>query len=231
MAANDIKRNMFLTAIGTCLFAVLGLVLRAAPVPQLVSQGNAPHRKIMIVGIAHLVAKNDLHNSRFDDLPGAERQKQIADFIGRLVAFHPTKVMIEAPFGDTKVQEQYEQYLKGSYELGANEKELMEKGTMLDLVRYLNTDEAIDRNASWYLYVDRIGSGNEYPGADLVSHWNARNLHIFANILRLADSSDDRVVVFIGAEHVKLLRDRVKLSPDVEFVEPRLFMERTAGEQ
>lgn len=290
MTANDIKRNICVAAIGTCLLAVLGLVLRVAPVPHPVPQGNAPRRKIMIVGVAHLVAKNDLHNSSFDDPLGAERQKQIADFIGRLAAFHPTKVMIEAPFGDTKVQEQYEQYLKGSYELGANEiyqfgfrlaglskntriypidsrgfpfdfeslkkaaernrqsalleeaeaetkplrvreKELAEKGTMLDLVRYLNTDEAIDRDASWYLYVDRIGSGKEYPGADLVSHWYARNLHIFANILRLADSSDDRAVVFIGAGHVKLLRDCVKLPPDVEFVEPRLFMERTAGEQ
>jgi hypothetical protein len=288
MTANDVNRNILFPALGTCLFVMLGLVLRAGPVPQAASEGKSPHRRIMVVGVAHLVAKKDLHNSGFDDPLGAERQKQIAEFIGRLAAFRPTKVMIEALYGDTKVEEQYQQYLKGSYELGANEiyqfgfrlaglskntgiypidsrgfpfdfeavkksaeqnrqsavldeaeaetsplrireKELVEKGTMLDLVRSLNTDEAIDRNASWYLYVARIGSGSEYPGADLVSNWYRRNLHIFANIMRLADSPDDRVVVFIGAGHVKLLREYVKLSPDLEFVEPTLFMGKTAS--
>lgn len=72
----------------------------------------------MIVGVAHLVATNDLHNSRFDDPMGAERPKQIAEFIGRLAAFNPTKVMIEQPFGDRKIQEKYQQYLKGTYQIG-----------------------------------------------------------------------------------------------------------------
>jgi hypothetical protein len=288
MTQSDVNKKRWPAGIGTCFVLTLALVLRAAALPQPSTQEMSSHRKIMIVGVAHLVSKNDLHNLNLDDPLRAERQKQIAEFIGRLAAFHPTKVMIEQPYGETKVQEQYQQFLKGTYALGANEKyqfgfrlarlsensriypidsrgfpfdydsvkrsaeqnhqsalldeadartnplrlkeqELVEKGTMLDLVRYLNTDEAIDANASWYLYVDRIGSGNDYAGSDLVALWYARNLHIFANIMRLADSPDDRVVIFIGAGHVKVLRDCVKLSPDLEFVDPKLYLDKTAG--
>jgi hypothetical protein len=288
MTSNDVQWNIFRPALATFLSLALGLSLLAAPTPRTGSQGNLSHRKIMIVGVAHLVAKTDLHNSSFDDPLGLERQKQIAEFIARLATFHPTKVMIEAPFGNTEIQEQYQQYLKGAYDLGASqnyqfgfrlaglaknariypidsqgfpfdfdsvkksaeqnrqsslleeaeaatkplrvhEKELVEKGTMLDLVRYLSTDEALDRNASWYLFIDRIGWGNDYAGADLVASWYARNLHIFANILRLADSPDDRVVVFIGAGHVKLLRDYLKLSPDLELVDSKTFLDQNAS--
>lgn len=112
--------------------------------------------------------------------------------------------------------------------LRMREQELVEKGTILDLARFLNTDQAIDENGSWYMYRDRIGSGKDYAGADLVAFWYARNLHIFANIMRLTDSPDDRVVIFIGAGHVKLLRDCVQLSPDLEFVDPELFLDKTA---
>jgi hypothetical protein len=101
---------------------------------------------------------------------------------------------------------------------------LVEKGTILDLIRDLNTPKAIDGNASWYLYADRVGAGSDYAGAELVSNWYARNLHLFANVMHYADSPDDRVVVFIGAGHVKLLKDCVKLSPDLEFVDPGPYL-------
>jgi len=240
----------------------------------------------MIVGVAHLAAKNDMHNNNFDDPLGPERQKQIADFIRRLAVYHPTKVMIEQRFGTAAIQERYERYLKGSYALGPNEveqfgfrlaalsknskvypidtepddfpfdydpvkqsaernhqsaildeadekfkpyearqRELIEKGTMLELVRFLNTPEALETNAGWYMYADRIGAGKDYSGADLVAIWYARNLHIFANVMRSSDSPDDRMVVFIGSGHVKSLSDFVKLSPDLELVDPVPYLD------
>jgi len=270
--------------------AFLGLLLLVAITVSQAAQTQSSkvetqhRRKIMIVAVAHLDAKNDLHNANFDDPLSPKRQKEIAEFITRLAAFHPTKVMIEAPFGEEKFQEQYSRYLKGGYELGANEiyqfgfrlaalaknqrvypidttkefsfdydsvkqsaerehasailqeadahskpyetteERLIAKGTILELVRFLNTAAAINRNASWYLYVDRVGAGSDYAGAELVSNWYARNLHIFANALHYADSPDDRVVVFIGAGHARLLRDCVKLSPDLEFVDPESYL-------
>ena len=41
----------------------------------------------------------------------AKRQAQISDVVDRLARFHPTKVLIEEPFGNPKYQIQYSRYL------------------------------------------------------------------------------------------------------------------------
>lgn len=78
--------------------------------------------KVMVLGVAHLVAKRDVHNSVFQDSPlSPKRQAQIDDIVARLARFHPTKVLIEAPMGDPKYDVRYREYLAGKYTLGANE--------------------------------------------------------------------------------------------------------------
>ena len=78
--------------------------------------------KVMILGVAHLEAKNDVHNNVFEDSPlSPKRQEQVADIIRRLSRFHPTKVLIEAPMGDPKYGAHYQQFLAGRYVLPANE--------------------------------------------------------------------------------------------------------------
>lgn len=76
----------------------------------------------MILGVSHLVAKRDVHNSVFTDSPlSPKRQAQIGDIITRLARFRPTKVLVEADYGQSKWQTRYEQYLRHAYTLGANE--------------------------------------------------------------------------------------------------------------
>lgn len=87
-----------------------------------IAQAEPPKAQIMILGVAHLIAKHDVHNSSYADSPhSAKRQAEIADIVARLERFHPTKVLIEAPFGDRKYTEQYRRYLAGRFSLGANE--------------------------------------------------------------------------------------------------------------
>jgi len=93
-------------------------------------------------------------------------------------------------------------------------------GTMLDALRFFNSESAIDLNASIYLVLDRIGSGNEYPGSDAVGGWYGCNLRIFANLVRLIASPEDRVLVIYGQGHASLLRSFIKGSPDLQFVDP-----------
>ena len=97
-------------------------------------------------------------------------------------------------------------------------------GTILELLRYLNSSHALDLSAASYMYDDRIGAGDDYAGAELVSYWYARNLHIFVNITHLVDAADDRVVVLIGAGHSEQLREYVRLSPDLELVDPESYL-------
>ena len=98
--------------------------------------------------------------------------------------------------------------------------EMLAHGTVLEALRFMNSESAIDLNGSIYLVLDRIGGSNEYPGADAVSQWYATNLHIFANLMRLITSPDDRVLVIYGQGHVQLLRSFIKGSPDLQFIDP-----------
>ncbi len=50
-----------------------------------------------------------------------------------------------------------------------------------------------------------LGDGDEHPGANWLGHWYARNMRIFANLVRLADAPDDRVLVVYGSGHAYLL--------------------------
>lgn len=77
--------------------------------------------KVMIVGVAHLVSRRDVHNSVFEDSPlSPRRQSEIADLVARLARFKPTKVLIEADM-DTAITARYREYVAGKFTLPANE--------------------------------------------------------------------------------------------------------------
>lgn len=66
--------------------------------------------------------------------------------------------------------------------------------------------------------MDRI----DYPpaGAEMVAQWYRRNLLIFANILRLIESDEDRILVIYGSGHRAHLREFVEQHPDLTDVSP-----------
>jgi len=84
---------------------------------------NAAERaQVMVLGVAHLEARHDVHNSVFQDSPlSPKRQAQIAAVVAQLARFHPTKVLIEAPMGDAVYAKRYREYLAGHFALPANE--------------------------------------------------------------------------------------------------------------
>ncbi len=100
------------------LCAMLLVAFSAAPA----GANTPPKAHIMIVGVAHLASRHDVHNSVFSDSPlSAKRQAQIADIVAHLARFAPTKVLIEAPFGDATYANAYRRYLAGRFTLGPNE--------------------------------------------------------------------------------------------------------------
>jgi hypothetical protein len=241
---------------------------------------QVPKAEVMIVGVAHLVARHDIHNSVYADSPlSAKRQAQIADIVNRLARFHPTKVLIEAPFGDQKYPDQYRRYLAGTFALGADEvyqygfklaarshngtiypidtwgpsiyddrspsgkridtylqahfnsvkdpevdavierdHDLQLHGTYLEELRYLNTDAAIRANASWYSIFVGMGREADNAGSAYVAQWYTRNCYIFSNILSVIRPGD-RVVVLVGQGHEYLLREFVRLNPNLVYVD------------
>ncbi len=265
-----------LSALG--LLALVGASVKATQSRKAV---QTPLTRVMLLGVAHLDSKNDVHNNVFEDSPlSPKRQRQIANIIQRLSRFRPTKVLVEAPMDDPKLAEQYRQFLAGQFSLSANEiyqfgfklaaraknsaiypvdthgpalieedsatekrhseflqahfadvstpafKELIarsnaleRKGTYLELLRYLNTDEAVRANASLYSVLDGMGRDADNAGSAYVAQWYTRNCYIFSNILSVLHPGD-RVVVIMGQGHEYLLREFTRLNPNLIDVDP-----------
>ncbi|MBS3965909.1 MAG: hypothetical protein KGZ60_01460 [Truepera sp.] len=84
----------------------------------------------------------------------------------------------------------------------------------------INQEETILQGHGHYL-VDwfKVGSGNDYPGADGVTGWYNRNLRIFANLQRITETPDERILLIIGWGHLPILRHCVQASPEYNLVE------------
>ena len=97
--------------------------------------------------------------------------------------------------------------------------------TLRETLLAMNIEEALLRGHGHYL-VDRfkVGSGDEYPGPDRITAWFNRNLRIFANLQRITERPDERILLVIGAGHLPILRHCVLASPEYVLVEVRDYL-------
>ena len=101
---------------------VLALMSMSALLLPPKARADADLPQIMVVGVAHLEAKDDLHNSTWGSSVFAPAmQAQIAQVTQALTRFRPNKVMIEARADNPKFVQRYQAYLRGAYRLGPNE--------------------------------------------------------------------------------------------------------------
>lgn len=266
------------------------LLLLALSLSPLVchSQGQAApsrHVQVLIVGTFHMDNPGrDMLNPSVKEVLGSRRQQEIQDVVSRLQRFRPTKIAVEAPYGSTRVQERFSNYLAGNYTLTPNEidqigmrlaqnlgqsrlygidyrqdldipgvldyaqkngqaayaeemmrtvkekvlpklnSDYMERHTIREILMEANTPETDAIGHSIYMAALRIGKDDQYVGADMVAAWYARNLKIAANIARIADSPDERILVLIGAGHGKLLREYLRQMPGMEVVDANRFL-------
>ncbi len=102
-------------------FSLLGLLAVCLGIES-AALASPPKTELMILGVAHLEARNDVHNAVFTDSPlSPKRQAQITSVVDHLLRFHPTKVLIEEHYGDTIWNTQYNDYLAHKFTLGSNE--------------------------------------------------------------------------------------------------------------
>ena len=82
--------------------------------------------KVTILGVHHFHNPGaDMFNIHQDNVKSAHRQKEILELVNKLMAFQPTKVVIEKVYGDTVQQHLYEGFLahRDESKLTENEKE------------------------------------------------------------------------------------------------------------
>ena len=94
--------------------------------------------------------------------------------------------------------------------------------SIIDIHRQMNDPETIHLTHEMYLKIATIGQGNQYPGANWVTHsWHARNLKIFVNLTRITESADDRILLIIPAGHIYIVQHFLENSGDY-IIEPAL---------
>jgi len=91
---------------------------------------------------------------------------------------------------------------------------MMKHASVSEIVAALNSPRA-DSAHGIYLAALRVGADTSYPGATAAARWYERNLMIVSNILRVIDSSSDRVLVLIGAAHAPILREILERVPGI----------------
>jgi hypothetical protein len=100
---------------------------------------------------------------------------------------------------------------------------------IIDELYELNRPEKIKERLAVYLlhpfkYEEEPG---DFTGVDFESgRWYNRNLRIFRNIQRIPHSSDDRILLIIGREHLNLLNLFFDVSREFEWVSPLPYLEK-----
>jgi len=239
---------------------------------------------VLILGTYHFANPNlDYVKTDVDDHLSEKRQKEIQDVVDRLAKFKPTKVALEYPEGDDRLQGRYVAYLKGEHALTDDESEQigfrlakqlghskiyavdhkldmdfeavlnaaqqsgdrkfmeafqgamvmvqdLQKRQAIQTVREnlaeMNDPKFMDLGRDLYLQLARVRTTDKYVGADVLAGWYQRNFRIFANLVRVVETPEDRVLAMFGSSHSANLRELVKSSPDLEAVEPAEYLGR-----
>jgi Family of unknown function (DUF5694) len=105
--------------------AAAGLLAVLAALPLAAQQAvpDAPKPSILILGTVHFRGSTaDLFSPSVPDILTEKRQRELAEMVAALKRYQPTKIAVEVtPAGIGKLNASYQAYLKGEYQLKADE--------------------------------------------------------------------------------------------------------------
>lgn len=100
---------------------------------------------------------------------------------------------------------------------------------LIDMYIRMNDPEQLRADHQPYLRTARIGLKDQYPGANWVAHWwYAHNLKNFVNLTRITESTDDRILLVVGAGHVYLIQQFLEDSGDYIVESPLQYLNPAA---
>jgi len=99
------------------------------------------------------------------------------------------------------------------------------QSTVTQYLAHLNRASEIQKNHEGYM-TSLLPTDDPaiYRKADLVANWYKRNLRIFANINRITEPGRDRILIIIGAGHLKLLKEFAADAPYFDEVDAESFL-------
>jgi hypothetical protein len=87
--------------------------------------------------------------------------------------------------------------------------------SVLQTLLYMNADERVAEEVGFYYRQSHFGERWDWAGPDLVADWFRRNMRIYSNVMQLAASPTERVLVIFGAGHLGWLRHNFESDPTV----------------
>ncbi len=87
--------------------------------------------------------------------------------------------------------------------------------TILETLLYMNADDKVAADVGFYYRLAHFGEPGDWAGADLVSEWFRRNMRIYTNVVQLADSPNERLLVVFGAGHLGWLQQDFASNPNL----------------
>lgn len=106
-----------------CLVALTTMGL-SAPAQGALSEEEAKRAEVLVLGVYHMANPGrDIFNMQADDVLSPGRQQEIAELAAVLEKFKPTKIAVEADYGQDVVPKRYADYLAGTRPLSRNEVE------------------------------------------------------------------------------------------------------------
>ena len=87
--------------------------------------------------------------------------------------------------------------------------DFLQSHTVLEMLEYLNSDPRVAKDVALYYATVPYGDPSDYAGPDLLAAWYQRNIRIYSNIVKLAASPNDRILVIYGAGHLGWLRQDI----------------------
>lgn len=78
--------------------------------------------------------------------------------------------------------------------------------TILETLLYMNADATVADDVGLYYRAGQLGEPYDWAGADFVTEWFRRNMRIYSNVVQLADTPNERVLVIFGAGHLGWLQ-------------------------
>ena len=105
--------------------------------------------------------------------------------------------------------------------------------SIIDMYIRGNDPEGIRMDHQLYIrWIARVGLGDQYPGANWLSHyWYDRNLKIYVNLTRITESADDRILLIIGGGHVYLIQQFLEESGDYIIESPLRYLDADAADK
>lgn len=89
-----------------------------------------------------------------------------------------------------------------------------------DWLRNVNAPPSLAQLEAPYFRIATFGDADRNPGAAWVGAWHARNLRIYANLVRAAGKPGDRTIAIFGAGHASLLQSYAAQSGSFDVVSP-----------